>query len=62
MNQQIEPQRLKQIRKARGLTQDELAWKAALNKQTMPTVPPQSIGDHPTAQGLARHRTAMVLC
>ena len=30
--------------------------------QTMPTVPPQSIGDHPTAQSLARHRTAMVLC
>jgi transcriptional regulator with XRE-family HTH domain len=35
MNQQIEPQRLKQIRKARGLTQDELARKAALNKQTI---------------------------
>src|SRR5271169_4502161 len=31
-------------------------------RETMPTVPPQSIGDHPTAQGLARDRTAMVLC
>jgi transcriptional regulator with XRE-family HTH domain len=35
MNQQIEPQRLKQVRKARGLTQEELARKAKLNKQTV---------------------------
>ena len=31
----IDPERLKQIRNARGLTQDELARKARLNKQTV---------------------------
>ena len=30
--------------------------------ETVPTVLPQPIGDHPTAQGLARHRTAVMLC
>src|ERR1700720_1286269 len=29
--------------------------------ETMPTVLPQPIGDHPTAQCLARHRTAVML-
>jgi len=29
--------------------------------ETMPTVLPQPIGDHPTAQGLARDRTAVML-
>jgi hypothetical protein len=30
--------------------------------QTMPTVLSQPIRDHPTAQGLARHRAAVMLC
>jgi hypothetical protein len=30
--------------------------------ETMPTVLPQPIGDHPAAQGLARDRTAVMLC
>ena len=30
--------------------------------ETMPTVLPQPIRDHPTAQGLARNRTAVMLC
>jgi hypothetical protein len=29
--------------------------------KTMPTVLPQPIGDHPTAQGLARHRATVML-
>ena len=28
----------------------------------MPTVLPQPIADHPTAQGLARHRATVMLC
>src|SRR5204863_6150954 len=31
-------------------------------RETMPTVLPQPIGDHPTAQSLPRHRTAVMLC
>src|SRR6202008_8999 len=30
--------------------------------QTMPTVLPQPVSDHPTAQGLAGHRTTVMLC
>src|SRR6516162_7881301 len=30
--------------------------------ETMPTVLPQPTGNHPTAQGLARHRTAVMFC
>src|SRR6516164_5313401 len=30
--------------------------------RTMPTVLPQPVRDHPTAQGLARDRTAVMLC
>src|ERR1700751_243264 len=35
-----------------------LMWRG----QTMPTVSPQPICNHPTAQGLARHRAAVMLC
>jgi DNA-binding XRE family transcriptional regulator len=35
MAQVIDPKRLQQLRKLRGLTQDELAKKARLNKQTV---------------------------
>jgi len=31
-------------------------------RQTMPTVLPQPIGDHPTAQSLARDRATVMLC
>jgi hypothetical protein len=31
-------------------------------RKTIPTILPQPIGDHPTAQGLARHRATVMLC